>query len=225
MVTVGGTIITIDGNRDPAATIEFTLCGYGSQNPHAVGTGQSVGTLTGVKAEADVAEGTAIFTIQLIGNDLIYPPGTYYTATTRDSNGDVLQCNAYRFEDGQTYDLDYLPPIDPNLPPYPIPPPLSDQIIIVPSGPAPVFDGSVFTAWQFVLTEDATAATVTGCVPGNLYTFLILQDATGGHKFTWPSNVGNATLIDPAPSSRTIQTFIADANGNLVAVAPGTYWL
>jgi hypothetical protein len=178
--------------------------------------------LAGIRVDA--IDSAGIFTATLIGNDYIDPPGTYYVATISDGNGEVLQCNAYRFLGDGIYDIGNTQPINPDVPPQPIPPPLISQLIEVPFSPAPVFDGSVLTAWQIILTGDVTSGHVSGCFPGNLYTFIILQDEVGGHLFTWPDNVSSPSPVNPDPGSRTIQTFIADANANLTPAAPGTYY-
>jgi hypothetical protein len=226
MVTVTGTLLTIDGLIDPGSTVSFMLCGYGSISPKAHGIGgPDTGSLSGATATAatPVPPATA-FSIQLQPNDIIFPPGTYYTATVRNGNGDILQTNAYRFSSGPAIDLDFTDPIDPNQPPPPLPPQLSNQLITVPFSPTPHFDGSLLTAWQIFLSADVTSSTCTGCVTGNLYTMIVTQDPAGGHAFAWPPNFANATSVNPDPSASTIQTFIAASDGNLYAVAPGTYW-
>jgi hypothetical protein len=223
MVTVTAKPINIEGTIDSTSTLDFMLCGYGSQIPRAHGSGNSVGTfvngaLTGVQGE--VPE----ISIQLIGNDVIDPPNTYYTVTTRNGNGDVLQVNAYRFEDGSTYNLDFATPIDPDQPPPPLPPTTGDQLDQIPYSPTPDFDGSVFTSWEITLAGDVNSSTISGCVPGNLYTFIIHQDGTGGHAFAWPANVNNPAPINPGADSSTLQTFVADDNAALWAIGPGTYY-
>jgi len=61
-------------------------------------------------------------------------------------------------------------------------------------------------------------------VPGNLYTFIIQQNGTGGFTFAWPANVHNAVMVDPTASGGTIQTFVADESGDLWPIGPGTYY-
>ena len=223
MVTVQGKMITADGQLVTDAQVEFLLCGYGSISPKGIGTGGSVGTMAQISALAPMSGGN--FTIVIVGNDVIVPAGTYYTITIRNGNGDVLQANAYIFlESVGAYNLDFTQPINPDFPPPPLPPPLTNEILDVPFSPTPIFDGSVLIAWQITLTADVTSSHASGCVPGNLYTFIIIQDGTGGHSFAWPDNSYNGTWVNPAPNSITIQTFVCDGSGNLAAAAPGTYY-
>jgi hypothetical protein len=59
--------------------------------------------------------------------------------------------------------------------------------------------------------------------PGQLYVFVLLQDSEGGHRLTWGANTLNATAINPAPHSITVQCFIGSDDGIMRANAPGTW--
>jgi hypothetical protein len=219
MPTITGTLKTILNETAEPGTIEVALCGYGSQVPriNALGLGARV-TDDGVAINPD---GT--FTFDVDGNDDIVPDGTYYTVTVKDSNGDIIQVNAYRFiSTDADYDLNLIPPYDPNQPPPPLPPLLTNYLLEVPYSAAPNFDGSILTSWHILLIGDA-AATVSGLVEGNLYTFIIEQDGQGAHIFTWPAGVTNATPVDLDPNSFTVQTFIALAPDQLLPIGAGTY--
>jgi hypothetical protein len=164
------------------------------------------------------------FQVMLYSNGLISPQGTYYTITTRDSNGDIVQVEAYYLTPGQ-WDLSDLEPYDPNQPPPPLPILIVDLLEVVPYSPTPAFDASKNLTFRITLTGDVTSSTITGQVPGNLYTFIIEQDATGGHHFVWPTNVYNAGPVDLDPNSITIQTFVVDEDNNLYSIAGATYFL
>ena len=86
-----------------------------------------------------------------------------------------------------------------------------------------VFDGTTYIGFKTTLTGNVTSSVAQNMKPGNLYTFIIVQDGVGGHSFAWPANLHNATSIDPLPNTTTIQTFVADENGALWPVGPGTY--
>jgi hypothetical protein len=86
------------------------------------------------------------------------------------------------------------------------------------------FDGTLSTAFKTTLSADVTQPVFANMQSGHLYTFIILQDATGGWGFTWAANVKNATRIELAANSTTIQTFVADDLQNLYAIGPGTYY-
>jgi len=73
------------------------------------------------------------------------------------------------------------------------------------------------------LSGDVTAAAMQNVSPGQIVVFALIQDGTGGHAFNWPSTVENATIINPAPGSKTVQPFITLADGNLYPMSGGTY--
>lgn len=155
-------------------------------------------------------------------NDLIEPPGTYYTLTTKNGNGDILQINAYRFIGGGQFDVSTLTPYDPNQPPPALLPLVLNQLLIVPYSATPDFPGDTYTSWQITLNGDATA-TFSDLVDGNLYTIIVVQDATGGHNFIWPLNVYNPTGPDREANAITVQTFVAVSN-LLYPIGAGTYY-
>jgi hypothetical protein len=224
MATVTGKLISATGESDTGASIEFMLSGYGSWSPK--GQGGSVGSFSDTVTTGEGGD----FSVSLVGNDEINPPTTYYAVTIRNSNGDIIQCNAYQFTDGQSYDFDLLAPYDPNLPPPSLPPPVTNLLlIVVAAGGAAEFIGDQYTAWQITLDHDIVGAYLSNIVPGNLYTFIIIQDAVGGHVFNFPTGPApygtrNVLDVDSEPNSTSIQTFIADANGMLWAIGPGTYY-
>jgi hypothetical protein len=220
-VTVTGTISAAANDAHVQGTVDVMLCGYGSQVPRV--NGQSlVGRITTMSILADV---DGLFTIQLAGNDQIVPAGTYYTITIRDENGDIAQVNAYRFlSSTSSYDLNLIDPYDPNQPPPPLPPLITNLLQIVAPANDMVFDGSIYTSFQTTLPGTATEPVFQDMVPGNLYTFIIIQDAAGGHDFVWAANVHNAMPVNPVPNGRLIQTFVAESDGSLWAIAAGTYW-
>jgi hypothetical protein len=82
----------------------------------------------------------------------------------------------------------------------------------------PVFNGANNLSFLMTLTGNVTGSTFSNGVVGQLYTFVLKQDATGGRVFTWPANVvGNGT-IDPTPNISNVQQFIYDGT-NLLAVS------
>jgi hypothetical protein len=217
---------TLDASGDINGTIQFALCGYGSQIPRVAGEAlfsdaqsSQVQMQTGVTPEGPA--GT--FLVVLFSNDLITPDGTYYTATVRNLNGDVLQVNAYRFIGGGTFDLTVTEPYDPNQPPPPLPPLITNQLLVVPWSATMEFPGDTFTTYRITLSGDVTSSTAPGTVQGNLYTFIIQQDAVGGHHFTWPINMYNPSPINPDPSGFTVQTFVMGVY-NLIPIGPAGWW-
>jgi hypothetical protein len=230
MATVSGKLIGVEIGEMQPATVDIMLCGYGSRSPVSRSTSGDNGCFASVELLAVPASGTDnTFEVELIGNDVILPAGTYYTFTFRDENGDALQCNAYYFLDAGSYDLTNTDPFDPSLPPPPLPPRIISQLlIVVADGGAAEFPGNVYTAWQITLDHDVNGAYLIDIVPGNLYTFIIIQDAVGGHEFEFPTGPApmgtrNVAEVNPEPNSTTIQTFVADENGLLWAIGPGMW--
>jgi hypothetical protein len=220
VATITGNAFTVaDGPKSGATQIWANLCGYGSQNPRING----VGVFTGLRTVDLVIDPlTGAFTVELYGNDLIVPGGTYYVFTFANENGDIIQVNAYRFIDGQTYDLNLIDPYDPNQPPPPLPPLITNLLLIVPWSPTPAFPGDVYTSYRITLDGDVTSSTAPGTVSGNLYTFIIVQDGVGNRQFAWPANCHGASPINPTPNSVTVQTFVMSI-ADLRAIGPGMW--
>jgi hypothetical protein len=218
MATVIGKLATILNNEAESGSVVIALCGYGGQLPRA--TTQLLARATTLEIDADE---NGNFSVTLTGNDQIQPAGTYYTVTVKDDNGDVVQVNAYVFLGSNTYNLGDTPPFDPALPLMPLPPLIVNELLLLPASDTMVFDGSSYTTLKTVLHSDVAHPTITGMVPGNLYTFIIVQDEIGFWEFTWPNGVHNQTLIRQGVNAFTIQTFVADYDGSLYAISAGTY--
>jgi hypothetical protein len=89
------------------------------------------------------------------------------------------------------------------------------------SGPL-LFDGLKAVCWFVHMDSNITSPRITNISPGELYTFVFTQSATGGYVMNWPVNCINAAPIDPAPNSTTIQSFIGDTGAMLYANLPPT---
>lgn len=222
MANISGKLLQVAdptiGDPPEQGSVSIALCGYGSQVPRTDG-----GTIANLEytITPDNPENT-VWNAVVAGNDVIRPDGTYYTITYRNENGDIAQIMAFVFADGSEYDLDFTQPFDPNQPPPPLPTPILDLLQIVPYSATPEFAGDTFASWQITLEGDATA-TFTNLVDGNLYTIIIIQDASGAHAFYWPSNVFNATPVNPDPDGMTVQTFVA-VSDSLYPIGAGTYY-
>jgi hypothetical protein len=219
-VITGNAYTVADGPLTALDQITVQLCGYGSQVPRING----VGLFTGLETSNLPIDGiTGEFTVSLFANDLIVPAGTYYTFTFANENGDVVQVNAYRFIGDTSVDLNLINPYDPNQPPPPLPPLITNLLLVVPWSPTPEFPGDQLATFRIVLTGDVTSSTAPDTVQGNLYTFIIIQDAVGGHVFTWPPNFLNASPVNPDPNGLTVQTFVMGLS-NLVSIGAATWW-
>lgn len=87
------------GSTANPARIRIVLCGFGLTLP------QIVGTSTIAKILHDELSTGAAISVELWGNDVIAPAGTFYAITVFDGNNNVVQCGAYRFAGTETIDL------------------------------------------------------------------------------------------------------------------------
>lgn len=74
----------------------------------------------------------------------------------------------------------------------------------------PSFNGAVNNCFKLTLTGNVTVPTFINGVPGQLYTFILKQDATGGRTWNWPAGVNGGGTIDPTPNSTNTQVFVWD---------------
>lgn len=86
-------------------------------------------------------------------------------------------------------------------------------INIVPYSPNPVFDLSLGTTQFILLTGNVVSSTVSNPSNGQVYTFVIAQDGTGGRFFVWPPQFQQTGPIDAFDgtanaSSTAVQQFV-----------------
>lgn len=65
------------------------------------------------------------------------------------------------------------------------------------------------------LTTSIDEMWIKNVTPGQLYVFIFTQDRRGRHKVTWGELALNASPVDPAPYSSTVQSFIGNADSSL----------
>lgn len=87
----------------------------------------------------------------------------------------------------------------------------------------PVFDASKGNVIEMTLTGDVTSSSVTNAVVGQTLIFVLIQDGTGSHQFTWPTNFVNQMQISEQPGAVSVQNFTYDGNqwngdGNAMAL-------
>lgn len=209
----------IDDGVIIGARVQIQLCGYGSQIPRLV----NEFVYQNLTSQYVVADSNGQYHFKLYSNDEILPAGTYYTFSYMNGNGDVQQVSAHRFVGAGQWDTSVLQPYDPNQPPPPLPPLITNQLEILGAADDMVFDGTDYTAFRTTLPGSVTQPIFQNMIPGNLYTFIIVQDGTGEWDFDWAANVKNATPVNPAPNSTTVQTFVADTADVLWAIGAGTW--
>jgi hypothetical protein len=86
----------------------------------------------------------------------------------------------------------------------------------------PIFNASNTTgnAFQLTLTGDVASSSLAGATTGQILSFTICQDATGGRTFAWPTNMLNAATVSKLANACTNQVFIYNG-ASAVAMAPG----
>jgi hypothetical protein len=82
------------------------------------------------------------------------------------------------------------------------------------SGGALVFDASLGNLQTVTLGANTGTPTLVNTSPGQIVTFLITQDSTGGRTFTWPTNVFGGGAVDITAGAWSIQDLICDSSGN-----------
>lgn len=216
----------------------IALAGYGPTLPRIVGTAMIAKT----GPFAVYSTGGQI-SIQLWGNDALFPAGTYYAITILDGDDNVVQCGAYQFVGSETIDLSNAPQIYPTTPSSPngIPVLTNPQgqalqtidgsitiegnlivtgtfdfggLFIVPIvGGVAEFNGATGSGQSLTLTQSVTS-TAANFTPGNPIMTLVKQNATGGFALTWPDLFKNPPEVNPAPLGATTQLWMLDEDGN-----------
>jgi hypothetical protein len=83
----------------------------------------------------------------------------------------------------------------------------------------PTFDASLGNTQVITLTANVTGSTLSNAVAGQWLVFDIIQDATGGRTFVWPTNVKGAGTINGTANQHQVQMFYYDGT-NAYAVGP-----
>jgi hypothetical protein len=226
-ITLNASLVDFSGNQIGSSTqpayLRIALCGYGQSLPRVAGTAM-IGQV--VSWPANLLYTGAELSVKLWGNDVITPSGTYYTIDVLDVSKNVIQSGAYQFSGSQTIDLSTVMPYFPTVV-VPTTPTVLGGLVIEPYSASPQFNCAMVAAgiitFEMTLSGDVTAAAMQNVSPGQIVVFALIQDGTGGHAFNWPSTVENATIINPAPGSKTVQPFITLADGNLYPMSGGTY--
>jgi hypothetical protein len=206
------------GSVGSPAYVEATLCGFGATLPRIPGTAMiaKVGPLS----QRIPYEGSEI-TLNLFGNDVITPAGTYYVISILDDEFNVVQSGAYVFTGSISGDLSNQTQIFPSATS-----PVMGSEVTVPFSATPTFDCTLVRGpveFYLPLTGNVTSSTLIANFAGQIVMFRIVQDATGGRTFVWPTNVKNPGIIGAAANQITSQAFYVAGNGNAYPLGPQTY--
>ena len=79
----------------------------------------------------------------------------------------------------------------------------------------PAFNLSSATNFSLTLTGAVSSSPTSNIEQGVVYSFLFIQDGTGGRTFSWPTTVKTTAPLNLAANGRTVCQFLAAADGNL----------
>jgi len=85
--------------------------------------------------------------------------------------------------------------------------------------PSLVFNALLSNGFQVTLTGDVTSSALQNPVNGQVYNFVITQDAAGNHAFTWPANFVGGGAVNPQANRNSVQSFIWVASLNVALAA------
>jgi hypothetical protein len=212
------------GSVASPAYVRIALCGYDPYLPAVPGTG-----FTGKVASwpGDIPYTGNPIVVLLWGNDVITPANTYYSISILDSKRNVIQSAPYQFVGTGTYDLSTVTPY--TFPPIvpPISPTIVAGLVTIPYSATPIFDCSLVTAgvitFEITLTGNVGSSSLINAQAGQIVIISVIQDLTGGHTFSYPSNVHNTGDVESSGNGLTVQAFYARANGHLYPIGIATY--
>ena len=222
LITLTINLLDLQGNQIGSvanpAFVEIALANFGPTLPRISGTGNLV--KVGPVSQRIPYEGAPLI-VDLWGNDVITPAGTYYVISLFDDDLNLLQSGAYVFNGTISADLSTLPQSFPSAASTV----MGAEVTLQPSA-TPTFNCGLVNGpieFYLLLTENVTASTLLPNFAGQIVLFRLVQNATGGWTFVWPTNVKNASVIDGVANSTTAQAFFVAGNGNAYPLGPATY--
>jgi hypothetical protein len=192
-VTNGSVVLTLS---NPSATIRAT------------GAAATVQYIVNLDANGNMP------LTQVLGNGELTPDGTFYTAQVFSApNGGGSLISTATWVVGPS--APYSGTLYPNVLVLPVVSFVGTLIVpntTVTFSATPTFDAGSFSAFFMTLTGNVTSSTISGMVKGQLVTFVITQDGTGGRTFAFPATVKGAFPVNPTAGSTSVQTFIFDGS-------------
>lgn len=97
------------------------------------------------------------------------------------------------------------------------------QLCTVTLSASPVFDASQCNTFTLTLgSTPVTGSTLSNAKAGQSLTFILIQDATGGRAFVWPTNVQRACTVTGTAGAATVVTAVYDGvNANATNCTTG----
>ena len=103
--------------------------------------------------------------------------------------------------------------------PFPTPhaasPVVAGSVAVAAFGNPMTFNASAGNTIMLTLQDNVTASSIANPERGQAVTFIICQDAAGGHTMTWPENLklsGGAFTLTPDPDKCDLLTAVFDGN-------------
>lgn len=192
------------GSATQPAYLRIVLAGFGAVLPRVDGTAM-IGKVVSWPGDIPYL-GAGPQQVNLWGNDVITPLGTYYCISVLDDKKNVIQSGEYQFTGRQFIDLSQVVPMAPS-PGWVN----TAGIITVNFQPNLILPGtgSQMSIYEVTLTGDVTSNTFASLTPG-IIIFEIHQDSVGNHNWIWPAIVQGGEQISLAPFSVSTQQFLYD---------------
>lgn len=95
-----------------------------------------------------------------------------------------------------------------------------DSIEIVPYATSITFNAAAAKAFDLTLTGNVSTTNLANTSPGQILTFIVVQDGTGNRAFPWPPQLSFVAPICPQANSITIQQFIVRPSGQVLPLGP-----
>lgn len=94
------------------------------------------------------------------------------------------------------------------------------SMIQVPYATSVTFNAAQSSGFDLTLTGNVASSSLTSTSVGQILSFVISQDATGGRTFPWPSQLTPTGQICSTPLSTSVQLFQVRFGGAIVPIAP-----
>ena len=238
LITVTGTLKDPSGTALNGGKVTFTLANLAGNLPYVSGTTILVPVSVTVASNSSGA-----FTVTLYGNDAITPANSVYNVNFND-----MYAASYSLTGSGPIDLDStIPNSSTPAPSGALPTALLTSnntfsasntftgavtlsgsvtgVVPLPQSTVtfsatPTFDATNKSLFTITLTGNVTSSTLSNAVAGQIIVLKIVQDATGGRTFVYPTNVKGGMDISTVANAINTQAFIFDGT-NAYALGPG----
>lgn len=95
---------------------------------------------------------------------------------------------------------------------------MKSALQVVPFSPSAAFNAGAANGFQMTLSANANSCTIGAWTPGQIITFIIIQDGTGGHSFTIPGVNQWQGALNTAPNGVSAFQIIGRSDGSLWAL-------